>query len=170
MWSDNALIKILSNFHGPEVLEGWLGVFWKKRDSNGKRERHKTKVTCPSQTKDYCETFHLIDEGNGAEANYDLGGKSHLHNWLPKLIFWLYNMALNNAYKMYMAIMELHSPGWHLLDMGNAVRELRHDLCQWGPAMSKMRAEHPSWTRDMMRLFGWFTGRKIRLDKYGFIS
>ncbi len=139
-------------------------------DSDGKRERHKTEVPCPSQTKDYCETFHLIDKGNGAEANYDLGGKSHLHNWSPKLIFWLYNMALNNAYKIYTAIMELHIAGRHLLDVGDAVWELMHELCQRGPAMRQMRAEHPSWTRDMTRLFGWFTGRKIGSDKNGFIS
>ncbi len=79
-------------------------------------------------------------------------------------------MALNNAYNMYTAIMELHSTGRHLSDMGNAVRELTHELCQRGPAMRQMRVEHPSWTRDMTRLFGWFPSRKIRLDKYGFIS
>ena len=47
----------------------------KKRDSNGKRERTKTEMSCPAQTRDYCKTFHLIDKGNGAEANYDLGGE-----------------------------------------------------------------------------------------------
>ncbi len=52
-----------------------------------------------AQMRDYCEIFHQIDKGNGAEANYDLGGKSRLHNWLPKLILRLYNMVLNNAYK-----------------------------------------------------------------------
>ncbi len=170
VWSDNALVKTLSNFHSPEILEVGLGVFWKKRDSNGKRGRHKKEVTCPSQMKDYCETFYLINKGNGTEASYDLGDKSHLHNWSPKLIFWLFNMVLNNAYKMYMAIMEIHSASWHLLDMGNAVRELMHELCQRGSAMRQMRAEHPSWLRDMTRLFGWFTNRKICLDIYGFIS
>ena len=52
-----------------------------------------------AQTRDYWETFHQIDKGNGAEANYYLGGKSRQHNWLPKLILRLYNMVLNNAYK-----------------------------------------------------------------------
>ena len=48
--------------------------------------------------------------------------------------------------------------------MGNAVRELTHDLCQRGPAMRQRRAEHPSWTRDMSKLLGWNAGRKVHLD------
>ena len=106
------------------------------------------------QTRDYCATFHLIDKGNGAEASCNLGGKSWLHNWLPKLVFCLYNMALNNAYKMYMALVKEHTPEQRFLSMGNAVRELTHDLCKRGPAMQKLRAEHPSWTRDMGKCMG----------------
>jgi hypothetical protein len=73
VWSDNALIRMMSNFHGPVILKAGGGVLQKKRDSNGKREKTKTEVSCPAQTRDYCEAFHLIDEGNGVEANYDLG-------------------------------------------------------------------------------------------------
>ena len=73
VWSDNALVRTLSNFHGPVILKAGMGVLRKKRDEDGKRERHKTEVPCPAQTKDYCATFHLIDKGNGAEASYDLG-------------------------------------------------------------------------------------------------
>ena len=76
---------------------------------DGKRKGTKTEVPCPAQTQVYCNKFHLIDKGNGAEANYNLGGKSHIHNWLPKLIFWLYNMALNNSYKMYVALVKQHT-------------------------------------------------------------
>ena len=54
--------------------------------------------------------------------------------------------------------------------MGDAVRELTHDLCQRGPAMRKQRAEHPSWNRDMGKLFGWITGRKIRSDAKGMMT
>ncbi len=115
-------------------------------------------MSCPAQTWDYCETFHLIDKGNGEESNYDLGGKSRLHNWSAKLIFWLYNMSLNNAYKMYKALVKQHLPERRFLDMGNAVRELTHDLCQRGLAMQKLKAEHLSKTRDMSKLFGWITG------------
>ncbi len=110
VWSDNALVRTLLNFHGPEIIKAGMGVLQKKRDSDGKRERTKTEVPCPEQMRDYCNTFHLIDKGNGAEANYDLGGKSRLHNWLPKLIFRLYNMSINNAYKMYMMLVKQHMP------------------------------------------------------------
>jgi hypothetical protein len=123
-----------------------MGVLRKKRDKDGKRERHKTDVPCPAQTKDFCNTFHLIDKGNGTEALYDLGGKSQLHNWSPKLVFWLYNMALNNANKMYTALVKEHTPERRFLPTGNTVRELTHDLCQRGPAMWKLRAEYLSWT------------------------
>jgi hypothetical protein len=158
---------MLSNFYGPEILEAGMGVLQKKRDSNGKRERMKTEVPCPAQTRDYCKTFHIIDKENGAEANYDLEGKSSLHNWLPKLIFRLYNMSINNAYKMYTMLIKQHMPEHRFLDMGNAVRELAHGLCQRGPAMQKLRAEHPSWTWDMSKLFGWKTGQKVCSDAMG---
>ncbi len=96
--------------------------------------------------KDYCNTFHLIDKGNGVEASYDLGGTSRLHNWSPKLVFWLYNMALNNTYKMYTALVKQQTPERRFLTMGNAVRELTHNLCQRDLAMRKLRAKHLSWT------------------------
>ncbi len=170
MWSNNALVRTLSNFHGPEILKVGMGVLQKKRDGEGKRKRTKSEVPCPAQIKDYCETFHLIDKGNGVEANHNLGGKSRLHNWLPKLIFRLFNMALNNAYKTYMALVKEHMPERRFLEMGNAVRELTHDLCQRGPAMQKLRAEHPSWTRDMRKLFGWITGQKVCSDAKGMMT
>ena len=76
-------------------------------------------------------------------------------------------MALNNAYKLYTALVKQHMPERRFLDMGNAVRELTQNLCQRGPAMQKLRAEHPSWTRDMSILFGWIIGRKVRADAKG---
>jgi hypothetical protein len=157
----------MSNFYGPMILKAGRGVLQKKRDSGGKRERTKTEVSCPAQMRDYCETFHLIDKGNGAGANYDLGGNSRLHNWSPKLIFRLYNMSLNNVYKMYKPLVKQHTPERRFLDMGNAVRESTHGLCQRGAVMRKQRAEHLSKTRDMSKLFGWITGQKVRLDAKG---
>ena len=44
--------------------------------------------------------------------------------------------------------------------MGDAVRDLTHDLCQKGMAMRRMRAKHPSWMCDMTRLLGWILGRR----------
>jgi hypothetical protein len=85
LWSNNALVRTLSNFHGHEILEAGMGVLRKKRDSDGKWERTKTEVPCPAHTRNYCNSFHLIDKGNGAEVNYNLGGKSHLHNCCQRL-------------------------------------------------------------------------------------
>ena len=67
---------MLSHFHSPEILEVGMGVLQKKRDDNEKQERMKPEVPCPLQTWDYCNTFHLIDKGNGAEASYFLGGRA----------------------------------------------------------------------------------------------
>ncbi len=145
-----------------------MGVLRKKRDQDGKRERHKTDVPCPAQTKDYCNTFLLINLTTGMGRKHRMiWGESRLHNWSLKLVFRLYNMVLNNAYKMYTALVKEHTPEWRFLTMGNAVRELTHDLCQRGISMRKLRAEHPSWTQDMGKLFGWVTGRKVWSDAKG---
>ena len=61
-------------------------------------------MPCPVQMKDHCETFHLTNKGNGAEAHYDTGGESHKHNWSPKLVFRLWNVSMHNAYKIYKAM------------------------------------------------------------------
>jgi hypothetical protein len=71
---------------------------------------------------------------------------------------------------MYKALVKQHTPERRFLDMGDAVRELAHDLCWRGPAMRKLRAEHPSWTWDMSKLFGWKTGRKVCLDAMGMMT
>jgi hypothetical protein len=77
VWSEDTLVRTLSNFNGPEILKAGMGVLWKRRDGDGKQERHQTEVRCPAQTKDYCATFHLIDKGNGAEALYNLGERAN---------------------------------------------------------------------------------------------
>ena len=35
LWSDNSIVKTLSNFHGPVILEAGIGVMRKKRDEDG---------------------------------------------------------------------------------------------------------------------------------------
>ena len=95
MWSDNNIVKTLSNFHSPEILPAGSAVR-RKRKVNGKREQHRTEVMCPVQLLAYTLTFHLIDKGNGTESGYDLGGHSKVHNWSPKLTMRFVNMNLNN--------------------------------------------------------------------------
>ena len=76
MWFDNILVRTLLNFHSPEILEVEIGVLQKKWDSEEKLKKTKLEVPCPALTKDDCTTFQLIDKGNGAEANYDRGGRA----------------------------------------------------------------------------------------------
>jgi hypothetical protein len=72
----------------------------KVRDPTTKvRAREATEVDVPEQQVDYCETYFRIDEGNGAEARYDLSAELHLHlhGWGPKLAAHYFNMNTNNA-------------------------------------------------------------------------
>jgi len=65
------------------------------------REQTQTPVPCPKQYKDYFETFHLINKGDGAKSKHNIGLESHTHGWSPKLGKWYFNMGTNNAYKVY---------------------------------------------------------------------
>ena len=104
IWADNNFVKTLSNFHSPSVLAG--GIKRRKRnEETKKRDRDPSDVDCPVQQKAYCESYHLIDKGNGIEAKYhDLSTESHLHGWAPKLAARYFNMNINNAYKIYTAM------------------------------------------------------------------
>jgi hypothetical protein len=86
-------VKTLSNFHSPVILRG--GMRRRKRNSITKRrERDFSEVDCPEQQETYCNTYHNIDKGNGAEAKYDISTESHLHGWGPKLAACYVNMNL----------------------------------------------------------------------------
>ncbi len=120
-------------------------------------------VPCPAQTKDYCDTFHLINKGNRAEAKYDMAGKSRSHNWAPKLVFRLFNMAMNNTYIMYK---ELDArDGGKAMPMGRSMKELAHALCQRGESMRRYAPTHPAHLREMDRVDGHKKGTKIRKDR-----
>ena len=70
-WADNAVVKTLSNFHSPVTIKDGVQRPCRIDDV---RQRDPVGVPVPEQGKDYCETFHKVDKGNGAEAKYDLGG------------------------------------------------------------------------------------------------
>ena len=97
MWSDNNIVRALSNFHSLEIIAQGLK---QKRKVDGIRKREKTLVPCPKQNRDYSETFHLIHKGNGTESKYDVSLESHKHGWTPKLSVRYFNMNLNNAYRV----------------------------------------------------------------------
>jgi hypothetical protein len=130
-WLDNAVVKTLSNHHCANVLV-MGGLMRRRKDNSGSRTMHQMPVPCLVQMKEYSETFHLIDNGNGKEAKYDMAGKSRKHNWSPKLVFRMFNMALNNAYVVYKELVNREGNGRDCLNMGKAVRELAHGLCQQG--------------------------------------
>ncbi len=49
-----------------------------------------------------------------------------------KLAFQFYNMALNNAYKIYKDLVMAEDGNCICLNMGDTVKELAHALCQKG--------------------------------------
>ena len=102
------------------------------------------------------KTFHLIDRGNGKEAKYDMARESKSHKWVPKLVFRMFNMVLNNTYVIYKELVSRdggnpfrESNERACLTMGKAVRELVHGLCQWGEPIQTRVVTHPVHWRDM---------------------
>jgi hypothetical protein len=133
-----------------------------KKDDNGKWERSQSYIPCPVQTKEYCTTFHLINKGNSAEALYNMGKKSHTHNWTPKSVFRFYNTAMNNTYKIYKAlVMGEEDANCICLNMGDAIKELAYALCQRGENIRTRVPSHPLHQRDMARVHGFEMGKKI---------
>jgi hypothetical protein len=124
---------------------------------------HQKAVPCLAQTKEYCKMFHLIDKGNRNEAKYDMAGKSQSHNWAPKLVFRLFNMAMNNAYIVYKDLVERE--GGKSLLMGKTVKELAHSLCQQGASLQTRGATHPAHLHELDRIDGHFSGKKIWTDR-----
>ena len=130
LWADNNIVKTISNYHTPIIFLEGLGVLRKKKEPDGKRLSHHNEVPCPEQNWEYSKTFHPIDKGNGVEATYDMGGKSRTHNWSPKLVLRLVYMTMNNAYKIYNALVDEHTPDRRFLEMRKAIEEMTHAFCQ----------------------------------------
>jgi hypothetical protein len=108
-------------------------------------------VDCPTQQKTYCNTYHKIDKGNGAEAKYDISPESHLHGWGPKLAAYFFNMNLNNAYyKVYCVLYKKHHPGRNPMKLKPCIINLTHSLLQEGEEMRQRGYDTPpSATKDI---------------------
>ena len=119
----------------------------------------------------YYNTFHLIDKGNGEESWYTMAnGGSKTHGWTPKLLFWLSNMTLNNAYKIYTCLHNRH----HQTDT-NVARRLKpltmdqavEVVCwlflhlQKGDAVQTRKATYPPPTRNLQFVMDINGGNKI---------
>ena len=129
-----------------------------------------TAVPCPRQNKYYSDTFHLIDKGNQNEAQYDINFESHKHGWTPKLAMRLFNMNLNNAYKIYEWLVHKYTPDRRYYDMGEAITEAAHAFLQKGEPMRKQKPEHPLPTRNLAKMWNPGSGRKLRCDAKGEIA
>ncbi|KAL7526484.1 hypothetical protein ACHAXR_001514 [Thalassiosira sp. AJA248-18] len=169
MWGDNNIVKTLSNFHTPEVLPAGEGVL-RKRRVDGVREQNKTEVSCPVQQKDYSETFHLIDKGNGKESKYDMGGQTKGHNWAPKLHMRFWNFGLGNSHTVYDALVNEYTPNRRKMKMPQCVKFLSHSLMQRGAPMRRYIPEMPKCSWDLGNIFDYGTGRKVRNDAKGTIA
>ena len=72
-------------------------------------------------------------------------------------------MSMSNAYVLYKALAEEHTPGRKILTMKAAIQEATHAFCQRGPPVRQRKAVHPAWVRDISLVF--HPGmRKIRTD------
>jgi len=59
-WSDNNIVKTLSNFHSPVIEEGRLQR--RRMDEiTGTSNKKPSDVDAPIQQVDYCESYHQID-------------------------------------------------------------------------------------------------------------
>ena len=86
VWSDNGLVKTLSNYHKPVIVAD--GLMRKKMGADKVRDKHQPPVDAPKKNIDYSKTFHQIDKGNMIESRYVLGKQgSKKHGWSPKLSF-----------------------------------------------------------------------------------
>ena len=82
----------------------------------------------------------------------------------------LVNMCIHNAYKLYEALVQEHTPGQRFLDRREAIQEMTHAFCQRGEAMRTLKAQHPAWLRDMRVVFATGFGKKIRSDAKGVVA
>ena len=92
VWSDYNLVKILANYHEPQIIPA--GMMRRKIGEDGIRQKDATSVNAPMQNVDYSDTYYQIDKLNQIEARHVLGKEgSKKHGWVPKLPFCFFNMV-----------------------------------------------------------------------------
>ena len=165
VWADNSFVKTLSNFHSPEIVKG--GLQRRVRDLVTKRrDRDPSDVNCPAQQQTYCKTYHWIDKGNAIEAKYDLSTESHLHGWGPKLAARYFNININNAYKLYVALFTEHHPNSIPMPLKECIHNLAHSLLQQGDDVRRRGVgASPSAVKDITTSVC-SDGRKVRSDAH----
>ena len=76
-WNNNAVVKSLSNFHSPIIIQDGVQ---QRIKINKVRQRNPVGVPVPLQQKEYAKTFHKIDKGNSAKAKYYMGGNRYVYD------------------------------------------------------------------------------------------
>jgi hypothetical protein len=163
VWGDNNFVRTLSNFHSPIVVPN--GIMRKCRDPITKvRAREATEVNISEQQLAYCDTYYVIDKGNGIEAKYDLACESHLHGWSPKLSLRYINMTSNNSYNFFCALYNKYHPGRDPMELKDCINNVTHSLLQEGEDIrQRSYGAPPSVTKDLTSSTS-TDGRAIRSD------
>ena len=78
-WSDNGIVKTLSNYH-KLIFIAADGLMRKKIGDDEVREKHQSPINALMQNIAYSDMFHQVDKGNMIEAKYiqgKQGSKKH---------------------------------------------------------------------------------------------
>jgi hypothetical protein len=163
VWGDNNFVRTLSNFHSPIVVPN--GIMRRCRDPITKvRAREPTEVNISEQQLAYCDTYYVIDKGNGIEAKYDLACESHLHGWSPKLSLRYINMTSNNSYNFFCALYKKYHPSRDPMELKDCINNVTHSLLQEGEDIrQRSYGAPPSVTKDLTSTSSG-DGRAIRSD------
>ena len=60
VWLDNNLVKILSNYHQPQIIPD--GMMRRKIGEDGIQEKNQSPVDAPMQNVNYSDTYYQIDK------------------------------------------------------------------------------------------------------------
>ena len=66
VWSDNNLVKMLSNYHEPKIVPA--GMLRRKNGPDGVSEKDQSEVDAPIQNIENSDTYYQIDKSNQIEA------------------------------------------------------------------------------------------------------
>ena len=117
----------------------------------------------------YVRTNQLYGNITQFHSMADDGSKSH--GWTPKLLFWFFNMAFNNVYRIYLVLHKrLHQQDVHvpqrlkLLTMDIAVESMCWSLSQKGEDVRKHKPCYPSPVKNMQYVIDTNGGHKLRSD------
>jgi hypothetical protein len=164
VWGDNNFVKTLSNFHSPVILRGAMKRKKRNRQTKRRREREQSDVNCTEQQIDYCDTYHLIDKGNGADAHYYLCIESHLHGWPPQLAARYLNMNINNSKKAFGFLYKKYRPTQVVMPLKEGIHNLTHSLLQRGDDMRLRKCGPPPRATKDITTSSSQEGRKVRTD------